>query len=173
MRTLTQQATEWLAAAATDPPACKRQWHEEAGVAVLACGRFWDVLSVPEDLGVLALDALLGTGQVPGPVLADTAARRVGFFLPPDPEGHWTGVDIRYAGTGAWVSVPAPHQATGRLRWLVPPDGTGVLSEPAAVEIALKQALGALVAQTQAMGSCPLCGPSTNRPRHYGGDLFD
>jgi hypothetical protein len=161
MRTIRRQATEWLAAAATDPRDCKRQWHEESGVAVLACGRFWDVLSVPEELGALALNALLRIPQAPGPVLADVVARRVGFFLPPDPAGRWVGTDVRYLGHGAWVAVPPPHRASGRLRWLVPPDGVGTLFVPTAVEAALQQALGTLAARAAPRRRCPVCGTRT------------
>jgi hypothetical protein len=169
MRSVMKQAMEWLAAATTDPRACKRQWQGESGVAVLACGRFWDVLSVPEELGVLALDALLCIPQAPGPVLADAASRRVGFFLPPDPEGRWVGADIRYLGKEAWITVPAPHRAAGRLRWLVPPDGTGTLFVPAAVELALQQALGILITQSGERRRCPMCGGPTARSRVNGG----
>jgi hypothetical protein len=149
---------EWLAAAATDPRACKRQWHGETGTAVLACGRVWDVLSVPENLGVLALDALSHIPQTPGPVLGDAASRRVAFFLPPDAEGRWAGSGIRYAGKGSWIAVPAPHQTNGRLRWLVPPDGTGALFDPSAMELALHLALGVFAARGRTTRRCPTCG---------------
>ncbi|KAB1149276.1 hypothetical protein F7R91_05835 [Streptomyces luteolifulvus] len=166
----TRPAVEWLAAAATDPRSCKRQWHGESGIAVLACGRFWDVLSVPEDLGRQTLDALLCLPQAPGPVLVDTAARRVAFFLPPDPEGRWIGTGIRYAGQGAWIAVPAPHRAAGRLCWLVPPDGTGALFVPAAVELALQLGMGRLAEHGGARRRCPTCGEPAERPRvHSGG----
>jgi hypothetical protein len=169
MHTVTKQAMEWLAAAATDPRDCKRGWQGYEGIAVLPCGRFWDVLSVPEELGVPALDALLCIPQAPGPVLADTGARRVGFFLPPDPEGRWVGSDVRYLGKGAWITVPAPYRTPGRFRWLVPPDGTGTLFVPAAVELALQQALGTLAARAAARAAtqpaarrrCPTCGTAT------------
>ncbi|KOU56445.1 hypothetical protein ADK57_42415 [Streptomyces sp. MMG1533] len=158
MRSVTRQAVEWLSAAATDPRACKRQWQGESGIAVLACGRFWDVLSVPEELGILVLDTLLCVPQAPGPALADSAARRVAFFLPPDPEGAWTGSGIRYGGQGSWIAVPSPHRSAGRLRWLVPPDGTGALFVPAAVELALQLALGRLAAANDTRRQCPMCG---------------
>ncbi|WP_171116506.1 MULTISPECIES: hypothetical protein [Streptomyces] len=158
-----KQAMEWLAAAAPNPRACKRQWRGESGIAMLACGRFWDVLSVPEELGVLTLDAVLCLTPSPGPVLADAAARRVGFFLSPHPPGNWIGSDIRYLGKGGWITVPAPHRAAGRLRWLVPPDGTGALFVPAAVELAMQQALGTLAAQA-GRRRCPMCGTATARP---------
>ncbi|KUO19736.1 hypothetical protein AQJ91_18120 [Streptomyces dysideae] len=168
MRTVTRQAMEWLAAASTDPRACKREWHGETGTALLSCGRFWDVLSVPEELGVLALDSLLSIPQAPGPVLADAVAHRVAFFLPPDPDGRWIGADIRYLTTGSWITVPAPHRAAGRLRWLVPPDGSGTLFVPAAVELALQQATGTLAAQAGARQRCPMCGALTGRARVQG-----
>jgi len=146
MRNPERQAVEWLAAAATDPRACKRAWHRENGTAVLASGRFWDVLSVPEELGLLTLDVLLRTPlQEPGPTLADFAAHRVGFFLPPDPTSRWVGSGIRYVSQGAWIATPAPDRATGRrLRWLVRPDGNGTLYAPTVVELALHQATGIL-----------------------------
>ncbi len=53
-----KQAVEWLAAAALDPQECKRQWDHGEGTALLAAGRYWDVLSVPDRLGLLALDLL-------------------------------------------------------------------------------------------------------------------
>ncbi|MGX1676460.1 hypothetical protein [Streptomyces sp. NPDC055400] len=165
MRGVTRQAVEWLSAASTDPRACKRQWHGETGVAVLTCGRFWDVLSVPEELGVLALDALLCISEAPGPALADIAARRVGFFLPPDPVGRWIGSDVRYLGKGSWITVPAPQQAAGSLCWLVSPDGTGALFLPGAVELALQQALGVLAAQANKQERCPMCRASNAKSR--------
>nr|WP_280886241.1 hypothetical protein [Streptomyces sp. LBL] len=165
MQRAPKQATEWLAAAATNPRDCKRQWRGESGIAVLACGRFWDVLSMSEELGLLALDTLLCVAPPPGPVLVDAAARRVGFFLPPDPKCRWIGSDIRYLGQDAWIAAPAPHRAAGRLRWLVPPDGSGTLFVPAAVELALQQALGTLSMQAGARRLCPTCGPATPRAR--------
>src|SRR5690606_39547788 len=77
-----KQAVEWLAAAATDPQACKRAWDHGNGTALLAAGRYWDVLSVPDRLGLLALDVLWHDPlKTPGPTLVDVTARRVGFFL--------------------------------------------------------------------------------------------
>lgn len=165
MRTDARQGAEWLAAAATDPRQCKRQWRGEAGTAVLACGRFWDVLSVPEELGLLALDVLLRTPlQEPGPTLADFAAHRVGFFLPPDPAGRWVGSGLRYAGQGAWIAAPAPQRATGSPRRLVPPDGSGIVYAPAAVELALLQATGTLNALLNS-SSRPTAAQGRSSPR--------
>ncbi|MER6711617.1 MULTISPECIES: hypothetical protein [unclassified Streptomyces] len=140
-----KQAVEWLAAAATDPQECKREWDHGTGTAVVEAGRYWDVLSVPDRLGLLALDILWRDPlKVPGPTLVDSAARRVGFFLPPDPVSEWIGFGVRHVGRGSWVAVPPPYRPAGRLEWLVPPDGTGTLHRPGALESALREATGTL-----------------------------
>ncbi|MEV0173252.1 hypothetical protein AB0I00_19310 [Streptomyces sp. NPDC050803] len=170
MRDPARQAREWLAAAARDPRECKRQWRSDLGVAVLACGRFWDVLSVSEDLGVLALDALLGIPQAPGPALADAGCRRVGFFLPPDPDGRWVGQGVKYLGRGTRIATPAPDRTAGQLRWLVPPDGLGTLFVPAAVELALQHVLtSSLASKVNAQRRCPTCGTPFARSLRNGG----
>ncbi|WP_344289723.1 hypothetical protein [Streptomyces synnematoformans] len=113
-----RRAEEWLSAAAPDPAACRRQWaHGENAVALLPAGRFWDVLNVPERLGVKALDELRRLPeQEPGPTLGDFVGHRVSFFLPPDPHTLWVGTDIHYIGHGTWITVPAPYRTSGSLR---------------------------------------------------------
>lgn len=147
--TMWMRGVEWLAAAAPDPRACKRGWDQGEGIALLEAGRFWDVVSVPDELGLLTLDLLWRpTLPVPGPTLVDTAAHRVGFFLPPDPASHWIGAGVRHARKGSWVAVPPPYRPAGLLEWLVPPDGTGKLHTPASLELALRQANGTLALLT-------------------------
>ncbi|WTI65729.1 hypothetical protein OG397_06225 [Streptomyces sp. NBC_00728] len=139
------QSVEWLAAAATDPRACKREWDQGSGGVLLEAGRYWDVLSVPEQLGLLALDILWSDPiQVPGPTLVDCAARRVGFFLPPDPASRWEGSGLRHLGKGSWIAVPPPYRSAGPLEWIIPPDGTGALHPALSLELALRQANGTL-----------------------------
>ncbi|WP_432135376.1 MULTISPECIES: hypothetical protein [unclassified Streptomyces] len=143
------RGVEWLAAAATDPRACKREWDQGQGIALLAAGRFWDVLSVPDRLGLLALDLLWQPAlPLPGPTLVDTAARRVGFFLPPEPGSLWVGAGVRHSGRGAWIAVPPPYRPTRSLEWLVPPDGSGLLHMPTRLEAALRRANGTLAVLT-------------------------
>ncbi|MHA5052538.1 hypothetical protein [Streptomyces sp. SD15] len=139
------RGVEWLAAAASDPRTCKREWDQGPGTVLMEAGRFWDVLSVPEHLGLLALDILWHDPlHAPGPTLMDTSARRVGFFLPPDPGSHWIGSGLRCAGKGSWVAVPPPYRAARFLEWIIPPDGTGALHPAPTLELALQQANGTL-----------------------------
>lgn len=140
-----KQGIEWLAAAAVDPRECKRVWDQGSGTALLQAGRFWDVLSVPDRLGLLALDLLWrDPARLPGPTLVDCAAHRIGFFLPPDPASGWVGAGVRHGGRGTWVAVPPPYRAAGLLEWLVPPDGSGALYAPGPLEQALREANGTL-----------------------------
>ncbi|MDX2592589.1 MULTISPECIES: hypothetical protein [Streptomyces] len=151
--TMWMRGVEWLAAAAADPRACKWEWDHGEGIALLEAGRFWDVLSVPERLGLLTLDLLWRPGlPVPGPTLVDTKAGRVGFLLPPDPSAAWVGAGLRYATKGSWVSVPPPYRPARSLEWLIPPDGTGALHAPGTLEEALREANGTLAVLA------PLCG---------------
>lgn len=143
--TMWTYGVEWLAAAAADPRACKRAWDQGHGTALLEAGRYWDVVSVPERLGLLTLDLLWRPSlPVPGPTLVDTAAQRVGFFLPPDPHSRWVGAGLRHAGRGSWVAVPPPYRSARFLEWLVPPDGSGTLHAPGMLEHALREANGTL-----------------------------
>ncbi|MGW7407663.1 hypothetical protein ACWGI9_28755 [Streptomyces sp. NPDC054833] len=145
MNPMWMQGVEWLAAAAANPRACKWEWDHGEGIALLEAGRFWDVLSVPDRLGLLTLDLLWRPSlPVPGPTLVDTTAHRVGFFLPPDPSGQWVGAGLRYATKGSWVAVPPPYRSARSLEWLIPPDGTGALHGPGTLEMALRQANGTL-----------------------------
>lgn len=150
-RTMGKQAVEWLAAAAADPRTCKEQWDLGADAVLLEGGRLWDVVSVPEHLGLRALDLLRhARSRTTGPVLMNCGARRVGFFLPPDPAAEWAGPGVRHVGRGAWVAVPPPHRSVGRrLEWLLPPDGTGALYSPRVVELALREAGGAVGARVR------------------------
>ncbi|MFF4850126.1 hypothetical protein [Streptomyces sp. NPDC001194] len=142
-------AVEWLVSVAPDPDACRWEWERSPlGVALLPAGRQWDVLILPGELGQGALDVLTRLPGRPGPVLADSGAvrrgrtttPRLGFFVPPGTASRWIGTGVRGAGRGTWIVVPYPGRATGGVRWLVPPDGSGTLTDPALLELAMHEA---------------------------------
>ncbi|QNP69886.1 hypothetical protein IAG44_10780 [Streptomyces roseirectus] len=140
-------AVEWLASVAPDPDACRWEWERNPlGVALLPAGKAWDVLILPGDLGYPTLDILTRILDLPGPVLADFADNRMGFFVPPGTAARWIGTGIRGAGNGTWIVVPYPGRSTGAVRWLVPPDGTGMLNDPALLELAMHEAAAGLAA---------------------------
>ncbi|MFF4104826.1 hypothetical protein [Streptomyces sp. NPDC001903] len=141
-------AVEWLVSVAPDPDACRWEWERNPlGVALLPAGRQWDVLILPGELGQAALDVLALLLDRPGPVLADFADARLGFFVPPGTASRWIGTGVRGAGHGTWIVVPYPGRATGGVRWLVAPDGSGTLTDPVLLELAMHEAAARVAGQ--------------------------
>ncbi|MFH9423525.1 hypothetical protein [Streptomyces sp. NPDC017529] len=143
-----KDAVQWLATAAADPETCRWEWERNPlGVALLPAGRLWDVLIVPGALGRPTLNVLARVLAAPGPVLGDFGDARTGFFVPPGTAARWLGTGVRGAGAGSWIVVPYPGRATGGVRWLVLPDGTGRLTEPAVLELAMHEAAATLAGE--------------------------
>ncbi|MEU3515684.1 hypothetical protein ABZ770_10455 [Streptomyces sp. NPDC006654] len=138
-------AVEWLASVAPDPESCRWAWERNPlGVALLPAGRAWDVLILPGELGCRTLDVLTRVLDRPGPVLVDFGDNRVGFFVPPGTAARWLGTGIRTAGAGTWIVVPHPGRSAHGVRWLVTPDGSGTLTDPALLELAMHEAAAGL-----------------------------
>ncbi|MEV4683749.1 hypothetical protein [Streptomyces kurssanovii] len=138
-------AMEWLAAVAPDPAACRWEWERNRhGIALLPAGRRWDVLILPGELGYPTLDVLTRLVDRPGPVLSGFGESRMGFFVPPGTAGRWLGTGIRTAGQGTWIVVPYPGRTADRVRWLIPPDGSGTLTDPSLLELAMHEAAAGL-----------------------------
>lgn len=134
-------ALDWLASVAPDPEACRWEWERNPhGVALLPAGKRWDVLILSGELGYPALDVLTRLVDRPGPVLADFGDARLGFFVPPGTVARWIGTGVRGAGGGTWIVVPYPGRTGGGVRWLVTPDGSGTLTDPVLLELAMHEA---------------------------------
>ncbi|MFH9469503.1 hypothetical protein ACH4LT_19830 [Streptomyces clavifer] len=134
-------AVEWLVSVAPDPDACRREWERDPrGIALLPAGKRWDVLILPGELGRPTLDVLTRLIDRPGPVLADSGDARMGFLVPPGTAACWLGTGVRGAGPGTWIVVPYPGRTVGRVRWLIRPDGSGTLTDPALLELAMHEA---------------------------------
>ncbi|MFJ9668530.1 hypothetical protein ACIRPP_28600 [Streptomyces sp. NPDC101219] len=142
-------AVAWLASVAPDPESCLRDWERNPlGVALLPAGRGWDVLILPGRLGRPTLDVLSRVLDQPGPVLADFGDERTGFLVPPGTAARWLGTGVRTAGAGTWIVVPHPERAaSGGIRWLIPPDGSGTLTDPALLELAMHEAAAGLAGE--------------------------
>ncbi|MEU4168183.1 hypothetical protein AB0F46_15050 [Streptomyces sp. NPDC026665] len=141
-------AVEWLASVAPDPEACRWEWERSPrGVALLPAGKAWDVLILPAELGYPTLDVLTRVLDQPGPVLVDFGDARMGFFVPAGTAARWLGTGVRTAGVGTWIVVPYPGRSTGGVRWLVAPDGSGTLTDPALLELAMHEAAAGLAGE--------------------------
>lgn len=140
-----RSAVEWLASVAPDPEACRWEWERNPlGVVLLPAGRLWDVLILGGVLGHPTLDVLTSCVDRPGPVLADFGEKRMGYFVPPGTAARWVGTGVRGAGPGTWIVVPHPGRQAGGTRWIVPPDGSGTLTDPAVLELAMHEAAARL-----------------------------
>ncbi|WP_406356693.1 hypothetical protein OHB56_30265 [Streptomyces sp. NBC_01635] len=148
----TKPAIEWLSSVAPDPEACRWEWERNPhGVALLPAGKAWDVLILPGELGYPTLDVLTRVLGRPGPVLVDFGDARMGFLVPPGTAARWVGTGIRTAGDGTWIVVPYPGRASaGGTRWLVPPDGSGTLTDPVLLELAMHEAAAGLAGREEA-----------------------
>ncbi|MFD4758225.1 hypothetical protein ACFWOJ_04825 [Streptomyces sp. NPDC058439] len=135
-------AVEWLVSVAPDPDACRWEWERNPqGVVLLPAGRRWDVLILPGKLGRPTLDVLTRLIDPPGPVLSDFGDTRTGFFVPPGTVDHWVGTGVRGAGQGTWIVAPHPGRAVGGgVSWLIPPDGSGTLTDAALLELVMHEA---------------------------------
>ncbi|MEU7404533.1 hypothetical protein [Streptomyces sp. NPDC044948] len=144
-----KSAVAWLASVAPDPESCRRDWERDpSGVALLPAGKAWDVLILPSRLGYPTLDVLSRILDQPGPVLADFGDAHTGFFVPAGTAARWLGTGVRTAGPGTWIVVPYPGGlSTGGTRWLIPPDGTGTLTDPSLLELAMHEAAAALAVE--------------------------
>ncbi|MGW2182936.1 hypothetical protein ACWCXX_33675 [Streptomyces sp. NPDC001732] len=141
-----EAAVEWLVSVAPDPEACRREWEcDPRGIALLPAGRRWDVLILPGELGYPTLGVLTRLIDRPGPVLSDFGEARIGFFVAPGTAACWVGTGVRGAGHGTWIVVPYPGRTAvvGGVRWLIPPDGTGIVTDAALLELAMHEAAAA------------------------------
>ncbi|MFJ4896104.1 bifunctional DNA primase/polymerase [Streptomyces sp. NPDC088788] len=129
---MTTRGVEWLSAAADDPADCRATWADDPRAPyALAAGRFFDVVTVEQRLGMETFDQLLHRGLPFGPVVLDYKARRVGFLLGSRSQEtfvHYlaqedgTPPTYRYLGHGSVVVVPGPMPMSGdRYQWLRAP----------------------------------------------------
>ncbi|MER6672403.1 bifunctional DNA primase/polymerase [Streptomyces sp. NPDC000983] len=132
MQRMTRRGIEWLSAAADNPSECRQVWADDPRrPTLLPTGRFFDVVSVEQRLGLEMFDRLQRSGMPFGPAVADRQAQRVGFFLGSESRetfmfhlGRETSSPLphRYLGSGCVVVVPGPiPMSDDRYHWLRAP----------------------------------------------------
>ncbi|MEV5505555.1 bifunctional DNA primase/polymerase [Streptomyces orinoci] len=129
---LTRRGAEWLSTAADRPHECREIWEMDPRKPVaLPAGRLFDVVVVNQQLGVETFDQLVRRQLPVGPVEIDRAAKKVGFFLPPDSR-EWfrrqvtcettSPPEYRYLGRESMVVVPGRLSLSeDRYAWLSAP----------------------------------------------------
>ena len=104
-------------------------------------GRSCDLVTVPARQGLEAVDILRrGAKAQVGPVLHDGACRTLGFLVPPGTADAWDvpgSACTRTLNRGAGQGAAPPFAGAG---WLLPPDDTGPVTDPAVLRAALGEA---------------------------------
>ncbi|WNI19789.1 bifunctional DNA primase/polymerase [Actinacidiphila sp. ITFR-21] len=134
MQRVLRSGVQWLTHAAEDEEACRDTWkYDPRSPYPLPIGPCFELLAVDQELALETFDQLRRRELPAGPVLADWAARKVGFMLAPGSRDLFlralarqtdTPPAYRYLETDAVVVVPGPLTMTGdRYEWLLPPVG--------------------------------------------------
>ncbi|MGW6055820.1 hypothetical protein [Streptomyces sp. NPDC055189] len=119
---------------------------------------FCDLVTVPARQGLEAVDILRrGAGDAVGPVLHDGSCDTLGFLVPPGTADGWDlpgsactqtfGRGTRLHAEPEPVPPPPPVAGTG---WLLPPDETDPVTDPAV----LRAALGMAARTIEAADNC-------------------
>ncbi len=120
---------DWAALATGNTAAVRRMWSETPLASVLlATGRGFDAIDVPETAGCLALARMERMDVALGPVLSAPARRLVFFVLPGStarvPDGLRrlgrppASVDLIVRGAGSYVAAPPTRTSTaGSVLW--------------------------------------------------------
>ncbi|MEV6613399.1 bifunctional DNA primase/polymerase [Streptomyces sp. NPDC051051] len=132
MQRMTRRGMEWLSAAADNPTECRQVWADDPRMpCLLPTGRFFDVVSVEQRLGMEMFDRFQRSGMPMGPSVIDRKAQRVGFFLGSQSRETFTYYldretssppPYRYLSDGSAVVVPGPIPLSeDRYQWLRAP----------------------------------------------------
>lgn len=134
MEKMDQSAMKWLTRCASDTPQALALWQNEpAAPLTMPTGRYFDVVVVPERLGLEACDLIRRHCLSLGPVMLDAHAGKIGFIAPPRGLAAFTTVNhaseillrgLHYLAEGDFVVVPGPAPlSNSRYQWLFAPTG--------------------------------------------------
>ncbi|MFF3326147.1 hypothetical protein [Streptomyces sp. NPDC002889] len=110
-----------------------------------------DLVTVPARQGLEAVDILRrAAAPAVGPVLHDGACDTLGFLVPPGTADGWDmpgSACTQTSGRGLRIPAEPPGQDSG---WLLPPDDTDAVTDPAV----LREALGEAARLIEAADNC-------------------
>ncbi|GAB2621492.1 hypothetical protein GCM10027168_61850 [Streptomyces capparidis] len=122
---------KWLAAAAADPDRVLAAWG--AGeLAHVPTGPGWQIVRCVKPLGLDAVVRMCAANHRLGPVLL-TVRGTVEFLVSAESSRGWRLPGTTVVGAPGTLHCPHPHvvplRAVRGRTWLVPPDGTGTLTD--------------------------------------------
>lgn len=124
-------AAAWLAKVHPDRTHAA-QWIRSAGLVLLPLGVRWSAVKADEH------DGLAAAADVSGPVIHDPGGRTVYFLVPVAAGETWACPRTELLGVACWLAVPAPRTTEPPgVHWVRPPDGSGLLVNPAELHAAI------------------------------------
>ncbi|MFJ6140123.1 hypothetical protein [Kitasatospora sp. NPDC092286] len=150
LRRLTEAAVlgGWWLSQTTDDPDLTRQLWRQGPLAEIPVGIRFNIIRMSSDLGRAAIEDMQSAGLPQGPVLLDHSNCRCDWLVTIRPTQVWgmRGTELLTGpGTGSGteaLTVPMPVPGVGRvdhLEWLVEPDGTGLLTRPEDLAVAIRR----------------------------------
>lgn len=129
---MSKRGIQWLSASADDPEACREHWAADPRAPYpLSAGRYFDVVSVAQRVGLETFEQLTRHNMPIGPVMLDRSARRTGFFLPSGQRQRFNrmvanettdALSYRYLDEGSVIVAPGPMPLSAdRYAWLRAP----------------------------------------------------
>ncbi|OEU86340.1 hypothetical protein DB35_13155 [Streptomyces abyssalis] len=129
---MSKRGIQWLSASADDPEACREHWAADPRAPYpLSAGRYFDVVSVAQRVGLETFEQLTRHNMPMGPVVMDRSARRTGFFLPSGQRERFArmvlnettdALSYRYLDEGSVIVAPGPMPLSAdRYAWLRAP----------------------------------------------------
>lgn len=141
-----QGAPRWLAKAADEPHEYRAHWLvDPAAPQLLATGKTFDAIVVPDELGLRTLESYCRITAPPLPAVIDHRSRKVAFLIASCGADFFAStvaalhgdVSYRYLSRGDYLLVPGPLAEVGAPhQWLCPPRPAPDLSAGAVVMLA-------------------------------------
>ncbi|NUQ95596.1 MAG: hypothetical protein HOY79_03200 [Streptomyces sp.] len=130
-------ARAWLASGEHDAAHAYRWWENHPdGVAIMPLGALFDAVEVPAPLS----SRLLPHPAI-GPAFTYADTQQLYVLVQAGTADDWPDPRALCLGEGHYLSVPDPsRRGPDGAYWLQPPDGTGALTDPAALLAALDEA---------------------------------
>ncbi|WP_371795199.1 hypothetical protein [Streptomyces sp. NBC_01718] len=123
--------SEWLALSAPDPLQIHRLWAREQ-LAPIPSGRLWLAVEVGLMRSVDAMQRIGSDGL--GPVLVYPSAELAWWLVPPGGEELLADLSRLTVRSKGWMlRCPSADRYIDGLGWLEKPDGSGRLTDPAAL----------------------------------------
>ncbi|WP_097934519.1 MULTISPECIES: hypothetical protein [unclassified Streptomyces] len=123
--------TDWLASCAPDPVQVHRAWDRDE-LALVRSGTLWVAVEAAITSTVTAMQRI-GPGRL-GPVLVYPSADRAWWLLSPGAEDLLADLPQLFVHPAGWaLRCPPADRYVDGLGWLEKPDGSGRLTEPAAL----------------------------------------